>query len=246
MSNETNFKAYDSFYYALTENNEIMITRYNGTEPCPVIPTEIDGRPVTVLGENSFFAAAVESITVPEGIRTIETNAFAACDDLQKVILPCSLITIGRGIFQGSENLEEISISGESTNYIVYEGILYDRNECSIVFCPPALNVEQVSVPYGTLTIADSAFYANRNLKYVRLPLTLRYIESGAFLFTSSMRMIELPPYLERIADDAFLVGSGPFAEKRFEIYAFPETLGYKYAEEKKIPVHPLYAIVTD
>ena len=246
MSTETTLKAYGNFHYALTENNEITITRYSGTDPRPLIPAQIEGRPVTVIGKNSFFGSPVESVTVPEGIQKIETNAFATCDDLQEVILPCSLATLGRGIFQGSENLREVSLSGESENYIVYEGVLYDRNECCIVFCPPALGLEQITVPYGTVAIADSALYANRSLKYVHLPLTLRTIESGAFLFTNRLRMIELPPYLKEIADDAFLVGSGPFAEKRFEIYAFPGTPGYRYAQERKIPVHPLYAIVTD
>ena len=60
------------------------------------------------------------------------------------------------------------------------------------------------------------------------------------------MRIIELPPYLKEIADNAFLLGRGPYAEKPFVIYAFPGTKGYEYAEKNKIPVRPLYAIVTD
>lgn len=246
MSTEKQLYQYGDFSYSMNESREIIIRHYNGSDSCPLIPTEINGMPVTVLGKNSFFASPIESITVPEGIRTIETNAFAVCDDLQKVVLPCSLATIGQGIFQGSEMVEDVSISGESSNFIVADGILYDRNENRLVYSPPGLKLEKVIVPYGTVTIADSAFYCNSHLQYISLPLTLQYIESSAFLFTSSMRIIELPPYLKEIADNAFLVGLGPYAEKPFDIFAFPGTKGYEYAEKNRISVHPLYGIVTD
>ena len=58
--------------------------------------------------------------------------------------------------------------------------------------------------------------------------------------------MIQLPPYLDEIAPDSFLLCKAPYAEKRFEIYAFPNTVGYEYALKNEIKVHPLYAIVTD
>ena len=244
MLNEMTTKTYEDFSYAILENNEIIIRQYMGYDSNPIIPAEIENRPVTTLGKNSFMTAPVETITIPESITTIEDNAFAVCDDLQEVYLPCSLVTMGRGVFQGSESIRKVSISNESNNYRVVEGILYDRNECRVVFCPPALQLEKVVVPYGTLTIADSAFYANNNLKYVELPLTLQKIEHGAFLFTSSLPIINLPPHLKEIESGAFLMGSGPYAEKRFEIYAFPDTVGFRYAVENRIPVHPLYAIV--
>lgn len=246
MLNSNQTRVYEDFSYSTQENNEIIIRRYNGSASEPVIPTMIENHPVTVLGKNSFLATSVEVINIPEGITTIEQNAFAACDNLKEVKLPCSLTTIGRGVFQGSEALEKITVSYESEYFWELEGILYDRIERRVVFCPPALNLEKVIIPSGTLTIADSAFYANSNLKYVSLPQTLRRIEHGAFLFTSSLPFIELPPYLKEIEQNAFLLGTGPFSEKRFEIYAFPETLGYQYAIENKIPVHPLYGIVTD
>ena len=41
-------------------------------------------------------------------------------------------------------------------------------------------------------------------------------------------------------------MGQGIYAEKAFEIYAFPDAVGYRYAVESHIPVHPLYAITTD
>lgn len=68
--------------------------------------------------------------------------------------------------------------------------------------------------------------------------------QAESFLFTKQMRCIELPPYIKEIEQYGFLVGRGIFAEKVFDIYAFPNTVGYSYAVENQIPVHPSGAIV--
>ena len=156
MSTEKQLYQFGDFSYSMNESREIIIERYNGSDPCPLIPTEIGGKPVTVLGKNSFFAASIESITIPEGIRTIETNAFAVCDELREVVLPCSLATIGQGIFQGSEMVEKVSISGESSNFIVAEGILYDRNENRLVYSPPGLKLKKIIVPTVPSTVTET------------------------------------------------------------------------------------------
>lgn len=246
MTNQTGPYQFSDFTYEVLNCNEIRIKRYAGEDSSPVIPDRIGQLPVTVLGRNSFLGTPVQAIRIPESIRCIEENAFAACDQLQEVVLPCSLASMGRGVFQASEALRELSLSGKSNYYAVLEGVLYDRNECRVVCCPPALDLEMIDVPFGTEIISDSAFYCNRALKYVRLPHTLQKIEKSAFLFTDALKMIELPPYLKEIEDNAFLVGKGFRAEKQFTIFAFPDTEGYRYAQKNGICVSPLYFTVTD
>lgn len=246
MLNQLGLSVFADFTYEAFNSNEIRIKRYLGSNPVPAIPNEINGLPVTALGSNSFMGTSVQAVRIPEGIRCIEANAFAACDELREVVLPCSLVSMGKGIFKASEALKDISLSEKSDYYAVCEGILYDRNECRVVCCPPALDLEMLDVPFGTEIIADSAFYCNRALKYVRLPRTLRKIEKSAFLFTDALRMIELPPGLKEIENNAFLVGQGFRAEKQFTIFAFPDTEGYRYAQKNGIRVSPLYFTITD
>lgn len=246
MTNQTWPDRFSDFTYEVLNCNEIRISRYAGEDPSPEIPDRIGQLPVTVLGRNSFLGTPVQAVRIPEGIRRIEANAFAACDQLREAVLPCSLTSMERGVFQGSESLKDLSLSGKSDCYAVREGVLYDRNERRVVCCPPALDLEIMDVPFGTEIISDSAFYCNRALKYVRLPGTLQKIEESAFLFTDSLRMIELPPCLKEIEDNAFLVGRGFRAEKQFTIFAFPDTEGYRYAQKHGIRVSPLYFTVTD
>ncbi len=234
------------YFYEVNADNQIEIERYIGYDDIAVILGRIDDMPVTAIKTHAFAGMDVVEIVVPEGVETIESEAFAACDNLERVTLPGSLAKLERGVFMGSERLREIAFANENERYYVDEGILYNRDERALILCPPGLKLETFSVPMGIEIIAADAFYANRQLEYVRLPMTLKVIEAGAFLFTGAMRIIELPPFLETIEPDSFLVGSGSFAEKPFEIYAFPDTLGYRYALDNHISVHPLHAIVTD
>ena len=237
---------FEDYSYVIHENKTIGIVRYNGRDEKPVIPQSIKGLPVTMIAKHAFMFTDITEIDIPEGIEAIDTEAFGGCENLQRVSLPSTLKDLGRGVFKGSEQLREVVFPNGNEQYRVHEGIMHKISERTLVFCPPGLKMKAVEVPYGTEVIAEAAFYQNSCLEYVALPDTLKKIESAAFLYTNSLPIIELPPYLEEIEQDAFLVGSGPAAEKRFEIYAFPNSAGYRYAEEYNIKVNPLYFVLRD
>ena len=237
---------FEDYYYEIWNDREARIVRYDGAGEKAAVPASMDGLPVTAIKTQAFAASDVTEVEVPEGVGTIEAEAFAVCDCLQRVSLPSALKVLGSGVFKGSEELEQVLFPNGNPHFFVEDGILYSREEQALVLCPPGLRLQQVTVLPGTKVISAAAFYSNRELERVKLPLTLKKIEAEAFLFTKAMQIIELPPSLEEIAPDSFLVGGGPFAEKRLEIYAFPNTAGYEFAVRSRIPVHPLHAIVTD
>ena len=82
------------------DKNQVTITRYKGTDENVVIPDEIDGRPVTIIGAYSFRECfKLTSITLPNSITTIGDWAFARCFFLTSISGPdgCS---IGEGAFE--------------------------------------------------------------------------------------------------------------------------------------------------
>lgn len=232
----------ENFVYQIDSDQSVCILRYRGSEETVLIPAQIEGRPVKTILQQAFACTGIVRISLPEGIERIAPETFALCESLQHVSLPASVRMISPDAFKGCELLREIEFPRGNDYYFVEDGILYDRRVPALVLCPPGLGLETVVVPMGIKTISCGAFYLNQKLRQVRLPLSLEKIESEAFLFTRSLPMIELPPFLREIEPDCFLIGM----EKRFEIYAFPNTVGYRYALENRIPVHPLYAIVTD
>ena len=241
-----NMDYYGEYAYEINADLGISILRYNGSEESVTIPESINGLPVTGIRKHAFTGTDIVGVVVPEGVEVIDDEAFAMCEFLQCVTLPATLQTLGCGVFMGSEEISQIEFPNGNAQYYMEDGMLFSRAGRTLVFCPPGLKKEAVYIPVGTEIIGAYAFYSNRHLQHVKLPLTIKKIESGAFLFTDSMQMIEFPPYIEEIARDSFLVGTGAFAEKQFVIYAFPGSAGYWFAMEQHLPVHLMYAIVTD
>ncbi|MBR6090931.1 MAG: leucine-rich repeat domain-containing protein, partial [Anaerolineaceae bacterium] len=235
----------EDYEYTVIDGDEIIIKRYLGSKQDPVIPRCIGGHQVTAIGVHAFLGTDIESVSIPEGVFTIEREAFAACEELTKVLLPSTLKNFGKGAFKGSEKLRDVSFRGKNSDFTVKDGIVYDTEQRKLLLCPPGLELRRVDVVPGTVIIGDSAFFTNKTLEIVNLPMSVRTIEDSAFLFTRSLRIIELPPFIENISDKAFLFGAEPFREKHFEIYAFPGTYAYQYAEKNRIPVNPLYGIIT-
>lgn len=244
QSDSSSAQAINDYYYDVTDQKMIRISRYIGSDDHPVIPGIIQDLPVRVIGQNAFAGSGIKTVSIPEGVESIETNAFADCENLTEITLPATLRTLGIGVFQESVSLRQVILRGFNEVFSMQDGILYDTHEKKLMLCPPGLELEQVKVEYGCVSIGAYAFYQNTKLKYVVLPPTLKTIEDGAFLFTKELKMIELPPYLEKISEDAFLMARGFRAEKTFEIYAFRNTYAYRYAEETGIKVNPLYAYV--
>ena len=67
---------------------------------------------VETIGESSFSEVesecVIEEVTIPEGVKIIERNAFSACEKLTSIHLPQSLESIGDFAFSGCEALKEI------------------------------------------------------------------------------------------------------------------------------------------
>ena len=65
----------------------VEISDCNTSATSVVIPSEIDGLPVTVIGNDAFRGcSALKSITIPECVTSIGKNTFSFCDSLKEVI----------------------------------------------------------------------------------------------------------------------------------------------------------------
>lgn len=82
--------------------------------PCPICGKEMDYLfDVGVLGKRYFrenLDSSIVSYTVPEGIESIEEDAFQYENGLKTVILPTTLNSIGSNAFNGSKGLTLVNI----------------------------------------------------------------------------------------------------------------------------------------
>lgn len=110
------------YYYANVEKMELTVTsgetNYSGSI---IIPSQVDykGRSFLVkrIGDSAFRNSAIESVTIPSSVTSIESNAFQKCSELSKVTLNEGLVNIYDAAFYGCKKLDELTIPS-SVKYI--------------------------------------------------------------------------------------------------------------------------------
>lgn len=86
----------DAANFEITENEDgtVTISRYIGTETDIVIPSQIDGKTVSAIGNVTGTTGAFEgctnitSVVIPDGVTEIQDNAFYGCTSLETVTIP--------------------------------------------------------------------------------------------------------------------------------------------------------------
>ncbi|MDO4193739.1 MAG: leucine-rich repeat protein [Erysipelotrichaceae bacterium] len=143
-----------SFQYTIS-NKKVTITRFIGSEKVVVIPSKINGYPVTGLAFDAFwYSQTITSVTIPEGITElpdgfypIQTEGvFCFCENLAEVNLPDTLKAIGDCSFVGCKSLKEILIPDSVTRIGEYA-----FSNCD--------SLEKITIPANVNTIEDHPFF---------------------------------------------------------------------------------------
>ena len=90
--------------------NYAILRGYDGAGGDVVVPAEIDGFTVDVIGINVFKGDTITSLTLPETVLELRSSAVASCERLASVTLPQSLVVINRMNFFSCNALSEITI----------------------------------------------------------------------------------------------------------------------------------------
>lgn len=95
---------------------EITILRYKGSGGDVVIPTTIDGKRVTKIGNEAFDSGIndhIKSVIIPNGVTEIGTNAFRFNYGLNSITIPESVVHIGDLAFDET-NVSSIYFEGNA------------------------------------------------------------------------------------------------------------------------------------
>ncbi len=159
------------FVYNELEDGTLEIIRYFGDDSDLAIPSEIDGKTVTIIGEDAFSRCiSLENVMIPESVTHIYDGAFSSCTRLKSVTIPESVTEIGVSAFASCISLKSITIP-ESVKSI--SGYAFYR----------CISLENVTIPDGVTEIGYDAFYDCKTLKSVTIPKSVTYIHEYAFGF---------------------------------------------------------------
>lgn len=105
----------DYTYELINDGKEVKITDYKGKDKNVVIPGEIEGKPVTVIGASSFGGSEFKTLTIPDSVTVIESEAFFWNGFLESVDFGNGLKTIGSRAFEFCVRLKSLNFPDSLT-----------------------------------------------------------------------------------------------------------------------------------
>lgn len=204
------------------------IKKYNGNDAVVNIPSEINGTPVTTIGNAAFRDSSVTSVTIPASVTEIGANAFAGCTNLTIVNYAgdWSNLTIQSGNpavedaakDAANEQLFDFEFILNNTAVVVisYKGTAADvtipsryKGKPVTVIDPVAFYnnsaVTSVTIPDSVTAIPDYAFGYCSQLTNISIPNSVTFIGFSAFNSCTSLKSITLPSSLSFISGALFL-----------------------------------------
>ena len=163
------------------------------------------------IGQFAFSRTEVVSVTLPEGVKTIDYGAFYHCDRLLDVQLPTTVEKIEPFAFSDTPWVEDfLSGTGGINNQLdgrlnASDGDFLVSGGALIAYRGDGANV---TVPNGVRIIAAEVFKGNTTIKTLALPDSLISIGEGAFMGCTSLEEVSFGGNEEEILDRAFM-GTG-------------------------------------
>lgn len=181
------------------------IKKYNGNDAVVNIPSEINGTPVTTIGNAAFRDSSVTSVTIPANVTEIGANAFAGCTNLTSVNYiggDWSKLTIQ----SGNPAVEDAAKDAANEQLFDFEFILNNTAVVVISYKGTAADVTIPSRYKGKpVTVIDPvAFYNNSAVTSVTIPDSVTAIPDYAFGFCSQLTNISIPNSVTFIGFSAF------------------------------------------
>ena len=203
--NEPQFS--DPYHYVILEDGTAEITRcdFVNIDPVLSIPSELDGYKVTKIGRNAFAESGWTDITIPEGVTTIDYNAFFKCENLTTLHIPDSVTDINEfNPFCKCFNLSRIDISPNHPTLAIMDDTLVRKSDMCLI-CPIGLSEQSAYIiPQGIEKIGASAFAYYKNLTSISIPDSVTAIGSMAFHCCDSLSDISIPDSVTVIGSAAF------------------------------------------
>lgn len=179
-----------------SDTPEVTIYSYVGSDTDVTVPSEIKGMPVTTLHGTFSSKETVKKVTVPEGVRLIEYNAFYGCTALTTVVLPSSLEEMTEYTFYQCTNLKTVSLDTANSK-------LTKIGRYSFAYCEKLTGFD---IPSSLKELEEGVFFRCSSLKKIIIPDTVEKIDRSAFYECTNVIEIKIPGTVKEASDIA-LVG---------------------------------------
>jgi len=210
---EPEIYTYESITYYIFNGEAIAVSADTSVNNV-VLPSVIEGYPVTELretfrdhttlvsvslpntlkaiGDYSFCnCTALIEVTIPDSVNKIGSYAFSNCTVLTDIDIPDSITDIGAYTFTDCKNLKNVTLSKSLT--VINEGLF---RQCK--------NLVDISLPDGITNIGKFAFSQCESLKNVVIPTGVINIEREAFYSCDNLETVTMANSVISLGTRAF------------------------------------------
>lgn len=213
----------DFRYDYYDDDGNLYICAYVGNSTDIVVPSSINGKSVTVIGDSAFGENdKIKSVVIPEGVKTINAYAFMECPNLTSVTLPNSLTYIDTCAFYEDANLTDITIP-ESVTF--FGGSALDKTgwmkkqqekDPFVIVNNILLNAEtckgDIVIPDNVTSICRDAFAGNDKITSVKILSNVKECGTDAFSYCQNLVSVDYNADTPYIPGECF--GNCPSLEK--------------------------------
>lgn len=180
----------NSAFTYVNHGDSIEITGFNNSVSDVVIPSEIEGLPVTAISVGAFYLSTITSIEVPDSVTSIGEMAFLGCTSLKSVKLSTGVAKIDKNAFGSCSALQEIQVAKDNPNFSSLNGVLYSKKQDTLVIYPAAKTDAAYIIPSGVTSVAMYAFSENPYLETLTIPNSLIKVGDSAFYNCKNLRAV--------------------------------------------------------
>jgi len=180
----------NSAFTYVNHGDSIEITGFDNSVSDVVIPSEIEGLPVTAISVGAFYLSTITSIEVPDSVTSIGEMAFLGCTSLKSVKLSTGVAKIDKNAFGSCSALQEIQVAKDNPNFSSLNGVLYSKKQDTLVIYPAAKTDAAYIIPSGVTSVAMYAFSENPYLETLTIPNSLIKVGDSAFFNCKNLRSV--------------------------------------------------------
>ena len=221
--------------YTINEDGTVKLTKFTaGGSTFVSIPSQINGRQVTIIGENALKNANFgPKFEIPEGIKKLE-NAAIVNGAMSVIVVPKSLEEVEGNPIQSTSNFKVYGYNGSVLEDVINDGpygvfycLDYDYPETddyvyrinkddTVTIVEYKGNAEAVEVPaaidgkkvtkIGNFSFVAKSYQGSNisNIVSVKLPDGITKIGTGAFENCYKLEKVEMPDSITEIGEYAF------------------------------------------
>ncbi len=193
-------------YLLVLSGDEYIIADYTSSVKDLVLPLSYLDIPITGVGPYAIYDNySIQSIIVPQGIRTLAKGAFKLCRYVTNIEIADSVVYIGEGAFNGCHSLESLTVPfiGDKATHSIGEtvyplGYFFGSESNS----DGIQNTTQYTYVYGDEDVVYEVQYLIPNIKV--LTVNGGTLPRGAFMNVDTLTNVFLHDGITSFPEDVF------------------------------------------